>query len=52
MAGLSLKNEGRQGPLNRGLFLPVVYLFEERFALKRVVIKVVFSGREKWGIAH
>ena len=46
---LGFKNEGRQGPLNRGLVFPVVYLFEERSALQRVVIEVVFSGeRENW----
>ena len=49
-AGLGLKNEGRQWPLNRGLFFPVVCLFEERSALERVVIGVVFFGMaEKWG---
>ena len=40
---MGLKNEGRQGLLNRVLFYPVFYLFEERFALKRVVIEIVFS---------
>jgi hypothetical protein len=38
-----LKNEGRQGPLNCGLFSPVFYLFGGRFAVKRIVIEVVFS---------
>jgi len=32
------------------LFFPVFYLFEERSALQRVVIEVVFPGKsEKWG---
>jgi hypothetical protein len=42
--GLGLKNEGRPGPFNRVLFFPVVYLFEGKFTLKRVVIEVVFPG--------
>jgi hypothetical protein len=42
MAGLDLKNEGHYGPLKCVWFYPVFYLFEERFALKRVVIEVVF----------
>ena len=33
-----------KGPLKHVWFYPVFYLFEERSALKRVVIKVVFSG--------
>jgi len=41
---LGFKNEDRYGPLKRGLFLPVLYLFEGRSALKRVVIEVVFLG--------
>jgi len=48
-AGNGLKDEGRQWPLNRDLFFPVVNLFEERSALQRVISEVVFSGgSEKW----
>jgi hypothetical protein len=43
-AGTGLKNESCQGHLNRRLFLPVFYLFGGRFAVKRVVIELVFSG--------
>ena len=41
---MGLKNEGRQGPLNRVWFFPGVCLFEERSALERVVNGVVFYG--------
>ena len=44
-AGNGLKNEGRQWPLKRVLFFPVVCLFEERSALQRVISEVVFFGR-------
>ena len=38
-----------KGPLKHVWFYPVFYLFEERSALKRVVIEVVFSGEwENW----
>ena len=49
-AVLGLKNEGRQGPLNRVWFFPVVYLFEERSAMQRVVIEVVFYGESEKGV--
>ena len=49
-AGNGLKNEGRQWPLKRVLFFPVVCLFEGRSALEGVVSEVVFFGRaEKRG---
>ena len=48
-----LKNEGRQWPLNRVLFFPVVYPFEGRSALQGVISEVVFFGRaEKWGFGR
>ena len=50
---MGLKNDGRQGPLNRVWFFPVLYLFEGRSALERVVSEVVFSGgSEKRGFGQ
>jgi hypothetical protein len=41
---MALKTKALKGPLKHVLFFPVVSLIEERSALQRVIIEVVFSG--------